>query len=81
VSDHACPDEPHAEITRVGRWTHHIIIRDGWMAVGPDGHAWFALGAKRARRKARRVLASYLKDKRRRATPTTITASDLKETK
>lgn len=77
----SCPDEPHAEITRTGRFMHHIVIHDGLVQIAPDGIAWFAFGAKRAERKARRVLASYLTSKRRRAEPTLITARDIEETK
>jgi hypothetical protein len=75
----ARPDEPYAQITKAGRYMHHIVIHDGLMQVGPGGGAWFTFGAARAKRKARKVLASYLKSKQDRAAPTLITASDLRD--
>lgn len=81
MNHNPCPDEPHAGITRVGRFSRHIVIHDGLVQVGPGGGAWFALGAARAERKARKVLARYLKSKQRRADPTLITASELREPK
>ncbi|MGW9196081.1 hypothetical protein [Micromonospora chersina] len=56
------PDaEPEAVIERTGRWWHLVYIRHGLMRSGPGGYGWHVLGASRAERKARRVLAAYLR--------------------
>ena len=52
---------PEAVIERRGRWWHLVYVDHGLMRWGPDGYGWHVLGAKRAERKARRVLASYLR--------------------
>lgn len=48
---------PEARIERTGRWWHLVYIVHGPMRYGPEGDGWHVLGAKRAVRKAARVLA------------------------
>jgi len=70
-------EPPTVKITRRGRWMHTVIIQHGLMQHGPNGGPWFVLGARRARRKAARVLRAYLLDQHRQATPTIMRAEDL----
>lgn len=57
-------ERPFAEVTRVGRWTYRVIIRDGITLYGPDGFGWTVLGSERAKRKARGELERYLRKDR-----------------
>jgi len=67
--DHA----PHAEIRRIGRWTHAIRIVDGLSVCGPyPGGSWHVLGARRARRLAARQLRRYVTEGARATTPAEI---------
>jgi hypothetical protein len=52
--------DPHAVVTKVGRWRYRILIHDGLTAYGPDGIGWYRWGRKRAARKAHRELCRYL---------------------
>jgi hypothetical protein len=54
-------NEPEAVIERHGRWWHLVYIRHGLMRGGPGGHGWRVFGERRAERKARKVLADYVK--------------------
>jgi len=59
-----------AEITQTGRWMRHIRIHRGLTQITPGS---FALGQKRAERKARRLLARAGRDDQRRVAAVTIT--------
>jgi len=63
---------PFAEITRIGRWTYNVVIRDGLTQYGPDGMGWHVLGSRRAERKARRELDRYLDQENRRRDVTIV---------
>lgn len=57
--DHA----PHAEIRRIGHWTHAVRIMDGLTQYGPyAGGSWHVLGGRRARRFAVRQLRQHPTD-------------------
>lgn len=66
------PDDPHAEITRVGRWTYHIRIVDG---IGEHARSdgWATWGRRRAEKKARRILAQYRRQQDEKRDVTIIT--------
>jgi hypothetical protein len=51
--------EPYADIRRVSRWRYYIEIHHGLTIWGPGGAGWHVLGARRATRKARRLLERY----------------------
>ncbi|MEV2239501.1 hypothetical protein [Micromonospora sp. NPDC049891] len=51
--------EPEAVIERTGRWWHLVYVRHGLIRWAPSGNGWHVFGAKRANRKARKVLAAY----------------------
>lgn len=54
---------PHAEITKTGRFTYHIIITHGLTTYGPVFGGvqigWHRIGRRRAEAKARRELDRY----------------------
>lgn len=62
---HDLRHEPCAEVERTGRWTYRVSVTDGMTVWGPYGYGWLVVGHKRAQRKARRVLARYLKQEAR----------------
>lgn len=53
------PSEAHIE--RRGRWTYLVSVHHGITIWAPDGIGWYVLGRRRAERKARRVLARYVR--------------------
>lgn len=65
----ASDDAPYVEIKQVGRWTYTVKGCHGIGQWGPNGGAWFVHGKRRAERKARRVLAAYMRNERLRAQP------------
>lgn len=67
-------DTPQAEVQRIGRFTYHVYVISGVMRWGPDGYGWHVWGAKRAERKAARVLAAYKRAHRFENTPRKVIA-------
>lgn len=63
------PVRPYARVQQVRRWTYMITI-----AGGSPAAAWWRVGHKRAERKARKVLAAYIRDQERRRNEWEITA-------
>jgi hypothetical protein len=53
--------EPEAVVERTGRWWHSVYVRHGVIRWAPSGNGWHVFGAKRADRKARKVLAAYVR--------------------
>jgi len=53
---------PEARIRRAGRWTYYVEVHHGMIQWGPNGSGWFVLGRRRAERKARRLLAAYVRE-------------------
>jgi hypothetical protein len=52
---------PRARVQRIGRWTYSVNVAHGYTTWGPNGGSWHVLGRSHAERKARRVLARYLR--------------------
>jgi hypothetical protein len=75
TGDHPFGDEPpKAVITQVGRWRYWFTICHGTTELSGGWHVW---GRVRAEKKARRVLAKYLRDEARRGERWTISGDDL----
>ncbi len=55
-------EQPHAEITRAGRWTYRIRIVHGIGTYAPVG-GWHILGRQRAEKRAAELLAQYRQDR------------------
>lgn len=53
---------PVGQVTRVGRFTYRVVIIDGMLEFGLDGHGWRVWGRDRAQRKATRELARYRRE-------------------
>lgn len=62
----------HAVIRQVGRWKYEIYISHGLLRYGGEFGGPFRYGYERARKKADRMLARYLRDQDRRENVTTI---------
>lgn len=70
--------QPRAEIRQIGRWTYRVSVHHGVTVWGPNGCCWHVYGRRRAERKARRVLTSYLRMQQRHAMPlAAVTVNDL----
>lgn len=65
--------EPRAEITRAGRWTYRVVVKEGIGQWGPNGYGWTVLGRRRAERKAAKVLARYQREQERQRDVTIVT--------
>lgn len=52
-------EEPEAVVEKRGRWLHLIYISIGLSQYGPNGHGWYVLRAKRAKKKAKKELLRY----------------------
>ncbi|GGM26963.1 hypothetical protein GCM10011608_09710 [Micromonospora sonchi] len=53
--------EPEAVVERLGRWWYLVYVRHGASRWAPNGNGWYVFGAERADRKARKVLAAYVR--------------------
>lgn len=73
--------QPRAEIRQIGRWTYRVSVHHGVTVWGPNGCCWHVYGRRRAERKARRVLASYLRMQQRGAQTAAVTVNDLTDRK
>ncbi len=65
--------KPRAEITRTGRWTYRVVVKDRLTQWGPNGYGWTILGRRRAEKKAIRVLAKYRREQQREKDVTIVT--------
>jgi hypothetical protein len=66
----------HAVIQQVGRWKYEIYISHGLLRYGNEFGGPYRYGYDRARKKADRMLARYLRDRGRRENVTEIRAAE-----